>query len=324
MLDQDADIPAGLSAPGESNALDAYSQLVVAVHEAAAPAVVAVHARDGARGGTGSGFVFTPDGLVLTNSHVVHRHPELTVVTPQGSTYAAVLIGEDRHSDIALLKIDARTPLPTVPLGSARALKVGQLVVAIGNPVGFESTLTSGVVSALGRSLRATTGRLIDSVIQTDAALNPGNSGGPLLGSNGHVIGVNTAIIAGAQGICFAISIDSVREVVSQLLRHGHVRRASLGLAAQSTLLPQRYVHYFGLSSNAAVRISEVLAQGPASQAGVESGDILVALDGAPCGGVDDLHRLLSFELIGKRVTLGILRRDRQLELAVTPAELSG
>src|SRR5262252_4959885 len=224
------------SAPS-SDPLDAYSRAVIAAYDSASPAVVAVLAlreAGGAYGGVGSGFVFTPDGLILTNSHVVHKARELRVQTTQGGSHDAQLIGEDPHTDLALLKVDARAPLPTVPLGSASGLRVGQLVVAIGNPMGFESTVTAGVVSALGRSLRATTGRLIDDVIQTDAALNPGNSGGPLLDTVGQVVGVNTAIIAGAQGICFATSIDTARSVVTQLLQHGRVRRAHLGIAAQT------------------------------------------------------------------------------------------
>jgi S1-C subfamily serine protease len=234
----------------------------------------------------------------------------------------AHLIGDDPHTDLALLKVDPRTSLSTVPLGSAGALRVGQLVVAIGNPMGFESTVTAGVVSALGRSLRATTGRLIDDVIQTDAALNPGNSGGPLLDTSGRVVGVNTAIIAGAQGICFATSIDSARSVVTELLRHGRVRRASLGIAAQNAALPRRYVHFFNLSTDTAVRVMEVSAGGPAARGGIEPGDLLVALDGTPCESIDHLHRLLTVERIDAPVTLSIVRRDRKFEVTLHPVEL--
>jgi S1-C subfamily serine protease len=314
-------------APGTQSEqpLDAYSRAVMSVYERASPAVVAIlarHGEDGARGGVGSGFVFTPDGLILTNSHVVHGARELSVQTSQGAALTAQLIGDDRHTDLALLKVDPRSALATVPLGTAGALRVGQLVVAIGNPMGFESTITAGVVSALGRSLRATTGRLIDDVIQTDAALNPGNSGGPLLDTQGRVVGVNTAIIAGAQGICFATSIDSARSVVTELLQHGRVRRASLGIAAQNAALPRRYVHFFGLSTDAAVRVMEVTAGGPAARAGVEQGDLMIALDGAACGSIDHLHRLLSVERIGVPVTLTVVRRDRKLELTLRPVEL--
>jgi S1-C subfamily serine protease len=312
---------------GDAGALDAYSRAIMSVHEAASPAVVAILARgDGprGRGGIGSGFVFTPDGLILTNSHVVHEARELRVQAGPGPTLGAQLLGEDPHTDLALLKVDPRAPLPTVPLGNAAALRVGQLVVAIGNPMGFESTVTAGVVSALGRSLRATTGRLIDDVIQTDAALNPGNSGGPLLDTQGRVVGVNTAIIAGAQGICFATSIDSARSVVSELLRHGRVRRASLGIAAQNAALPRRYVHYFGLDVDAAVRVMELSAGGPAALAGIEQGDLLVALDGEPCRSIDQLHRLLSVDRIDVPLVLTLIRRDRKFDLTVRPVELSG
>jgi len=304
--------------------LDAYSRAVMSVYDSASPAVVAILARRGDRagGGVGSGFVFTPDGLILTNSHVVHEASELRVQTSQGPALNAHLIGDDPHTDLALLKVDPRTPLPTVPLGSAGALRVGQLVVAIGNPMGFESTITAGVVSALGRSLRATTGRLIDDVIQTDAALNPGNSGGPLLDTSGRVVGVNTAIIAGAQGICFATSIDSARSVVTELLRHGRVRRASLGIAAQNAALPRRYVHFFNLSTDTAVRVMEVSASGPAARGGIEQGDLLVALDGTPCESIDHLHRLLTVERIDAPVTLSIVRRDRKFEVTLHPVEL--
>ena len=310
----------------EGDALDAYSRIVGSVYDSASPAVVAVavrHGDDPARAGSGSGFVFTPDGLVLTNSHVVHKASDIRVLTPQSQTFGATLLGDDPHSDVAVLRVHARGALPTVPLGSARHLHVGQLVVAIGNPLGFDSTVTAGVVSALGRSLRATTGRLIDEVIQTDAALNPGNSGGPLLDGSGRVVGVNTAIIARAQGICFATAIDLAQRVVEQVLRFGRVRRASLGVAAQNITLPQRYVRYFELSGDGAVRIGEVLANGPAAQAGVEAGDALVALDDARCRSIDDVHRLLDVERIGVPVRLHLLRRGRALQVTALPVELA-
>jgi S1-C subfamily serine protease len=313
------------SAPADFAALDAYSSAVTSTYDRASPAVVAVlarHDRNRDQGGAGSGFVFTPDGLILTNSHVVHGAHALAVQTAQGLSSNVRLIGDDPHTDLALLKIDPRTPLATVPLGDAAALKVGQLVVAIGNPMGFESTVTAGVVSALGRSLRATTGRLIDDVIQTDAALNPGNSGGPLLDTNGRVVGVNTAIIAGAQGICFATSIDSAKSVVTELLRHGRVRRASLGIAAQNASLPRRYVHYFNLAADSAVRVMEVAPEGPAARAGVEQGDLLIELDGTTCLSIDHLHRLLSLERIDVPAKLSVLRRDRRIDLTLRPVEL--
>jgi len=325
MLDLPDDASAaGIDKTADLAPLDAYSRAVMSTYASASPAVVAVLARDrsGGRGGAGSGFVFTPDGLILTNSHVVHGAQTLAVLTPQGLKLDAHLIGDDPHTDLALLKVDPRSPLATVALGSAAALKVGQLVVAIGNPMGFESTVTAGVVSALGRSLRSTTGRLIDDVIQTDAALNPGNSGGPLLDTSGRVVGVNTAIIAGAQGICFATSIDTARSVVTELLRHGRVRRASLGIAAQNASLPRRYVHFFSLSADSAVRVMEVTPDGPAARAGIEQGDLLVELDGTPCLSIDHLHRQLSLDRIDVPTPVALLRRDRRIELTLRPVEL--
>jgi S1-C subfamily serine protease len=312
----DADLPV----------LDSYSQVVAGVYDAANPAVVAIEVRrdrDGPPSGAGSGFVFTADGLILTNSHVVRGARQIMVRATAGSVKDASLLGDDPHTDIALLKIATTESLPSLVLGTARSLRVGQLVVAIGNPMGFASTVTAGVVSALGRSLRATTGRLIDDVIQTDAALNPGNSGGPLLDAKGRVIGVNTALIAGAQGICFATSIDSAQRVVLQLLQHGRVRRASLRMAGQNTILPQRYVRHFGLSQAAAVRVMEVVAEGPAADAGIRPGDIVVELAGSPCSSIDDLHHLLTQERIGRECPLRILRYDTAITLTVRPEELA-
>lgn len=313
----------------EAAALDAYSRIVTGVVDAAAAAVVSITIPErvdanGKRihGGQGSGFFFTPDGLILTNSHVVHGARRIEVTTVAGRHFAADLIGEDVHTDIALLRVSGQERHAHVALGSTRELRVGQLVVAIGNPLGFDCTVTSGVVSALGRSLRATTGRQIDDVIQTDAALNPGNSGGPLLDAEARVIGVNTAIIAGAQNICFATSIDSVAAVVQQLMRHGRVRRGSIGVAAQNTRLPQRYVRYFGLEQNGAVRATDVAKDGPAAKAGLEAGDIIVAFDGAAVPGIDALHRRLDEASIGKSARLSVIRRDRRIELVLTPIEL--
>jgi S1-C subfamily serine protease len=320
----------GAREPTETQALDAYSQIVTRVVDDAAAAVVSItiHERVDANGkrlhgGQGSGFFFTPDGLILTNSHVVHGATRIEVATVAGRVFAADLIGEDMHTDIALLRVSGQSAHAHVALGSARDLRVGQLVVAIGNPLGFDCTVTSGVVSALGRSLRATTGRQIDDVIQTDAALNPGNSGGPLLDSRSRVVGVNTAIIAGAQNICFATSIDSVADVVTQLMRHGRVRRGSIGVAAQNLRLPQRYVRYFGLEHAAAVRAMEVAGGSPAARAGLEVGDIIIAFNGQAIRGIDMLHRRLDEQSIGKPATMSILRRDQRLELALTPIELN-
>jgi S1-C subfamily serine protease len=314
----------------ERAALDAYSRVVTGVVDAAAQAVVAISVSGRSDeqgralpGGGGSGFLFTPDGLILTNSHVVHRARHIEVTTTAGQRFAADLIGEDPHTDIALLRVASAQPLPSLPLGSARAIRAGQLVVAIGNPLGFACTVTAGVVSALGRSLRSTGGRLIEDVIQTDAALNPGNSGGPLLDANGRVIGVNTAIIAGAQGICFATSIDTANQVVAELMRHGRVRRASLGIGAQNLPLPRRYVRWFDLPASAAVRVMEVADGGPAARAGLESGDIVVAFGGQAIDGIDALHRALDADAIGRAATVEVLRRDRKLRLSVVPGELA-
>jgi S1-C subfamily serine protease len=342
MLDQDAfsehDAGARDPAPDDSiralrtdgDALDAYSRVVTGVAERAAQGVVAIaiaerideHGRV-VRGGGGSGFVFAPDGLVLTNAHVVAGARGIEVLTTSGLSMAADVLGTDPHTDIALLRVVNSQPLPVLELGSARAIRVGQLVVAIGNPFGFECTVTAGVVSALGRSLRATTGRLIEDVIQTDAALNPGNSGGPLLDSTGRVIGVNTAIIAAAQGICFSTSVDIAQQIVPELMRHGRVRRASLGISAQNLRLPRRYVRYFELAKENALRVIEVPANGPGQSAGLQSGDILVGFDGHDVDGIDSLHRLLDAGRIGQRAEVTVLRRDRRLTLPLVPVELA-
>jgi len=311
-------------------ALDAYSRVVTGVAERAAPGVVAILVRErtdergrNVPGGGGSGFVFTPDGLVLTNAHVVAGGRGIEVVTTSGLSLAADVLGVDPHTDIALLRVAAPQALPVLELGSARSIRVGQLVVAIGNPFGYECTVTAGVVSALGRSLRATTGRLIEDVVQTDAALNPGNSGGPLLDSAGRVIGVNTAIIAAAQGICFSVSIDIARQIVPELMRHARVRRASLGVGAQNTRLPRRYVRYFELPIESAVRVMEVASGSPAHRAGIETGDILVGIDDQAIDGIDALHRLLDANRIGRSVELTLLRRDRKLTRSLVPGELA-
>jgi S1-C subfamily serine protease len=314
--------------PADAAALDAYSRVVTGVAESAGPAVVAIAVPDrrDARGrrspGGGSGFLFTPDGLILSNAHVVEGARRIEVMTTAGQALSADLLGADPHTDLALLRVAAPQPLPSLPLGSARAIRTGQMVVAIGNPFGFESTVTAGVVSALGRTLRAVSGRLIEDVIQTDAALNPGNSGGPLLDATGRAIGVNTAIIAAAQGICFAVSIDIARQVVPQLMRHGRVRRASLGVSAQNLRLSRRYVRWFELPNETAVRLMEVVPGGPAARAGLQAGDVVVAFDGRPVDGIDTLHRMLDGERIGRRAVVVALRRDQRVESTVTPGEL--
>jgi S1-C subfamily serine protease len=313
----------------DAEVLDAYSRAVVAVADAASPAVVKIDVRRRARTGegqrdlqgSGSGFIFTPDGLILTNSHVAGGASKLTVAFNDGQTADADLVGDDPHTDLALIRVSG-SKLPSVTLGSSRGVRVGQLAIAIGNPYGFECTVTAGVVSALGRSLRAQSGRLIDDVIQTDAALNPGNSGGPLMNSRGEVIGVNTAIIAAAQGICFATAIDTTKVVVGQLLQHGRVRRGYLGMAGQNTPLPRRMVRYFDLAIESGVRVMSVEEGSPAHRAGLEAGDLIVAWDGKPVAGIDDLHRLLSEEYLGRSVQATVLRRAQKLTRQVTPEEL--
>jgi S1-C subfamily serine protease len=309
-----------MSAVIEEAALDAYSRCISDVAERSSPSVVAIHTtQKGKPRGSGSGFAFTPDGLILTNSHVIHGASRIRVETTQGHAADADLIGEDSHTDTALIR--ARVELPSLPLGSSKNLRVGQLAIAIGNPFGFECSVTAGVVSALGRSLRSSTGRLIDNVIQTDAALNPGNSGGPLCDGAGRVMGMNTAIIASAQGICFATAVDTVQWVALQLLQHGRVRRAHLGLVAQTVTVPQRLRRHMELPEKTAVRIMSMVADGPARQGGLESGDLLLRFDRQPVGGIDDLHRALGAEQIGRRVPVDVWRLGRLVQSTVVPTE---
>ena len=308
------------SGPDDGRLLDAYSAAVVSAAEAVGPAVAHLEVELKGRRGTGSGFAFTPDGLLLTNSHVVHGAKHIRATFADGLSRDADLVGEDPDTDIAVIRIGGNA-LPAVVLGSSRGVRVGQLAIAIGNPYGFQHTVTAGVVSAFGRSLRAQTGRLIDDVLQTDAALNPGNSGGPLVDSRGEVIGVNTAIIPGAQGICFATAIDTVKWVVLQLLKDGRVRRGYLGLAGANLPLARRLARHFELDNARAVRVESVEKGGPASRAGVESGDQIVRFGDQAVNGIDDLHRLLTSERIGAESPLTVLRRAQKLELRVTPSE---
>jgi S1-C subfamily serine protease len=304
----------------EDEALDTYSTLVANVAEQVSPSVVSIHtSKQGRNGGSGSGFALTPDGLILTNSHVIHAAQNIRIETIQGATATAELIGEDSHTDTALIW----APLELIPLalGTSRQLRVGQLAIAIGNPFGFECSVTAGVVSALGRSIRSSTGRLIDNVIQTDAALNPGNSGGPLCDSRGRVIGMNTAIIASAQGICFATAIDTVQWVAMELLAHRRVRRSYLGVVAQTVTVPQRLRRHLELSESTAVRVVSVPKDSPAGRGGLESGDLLLSLDGKPVVGIDDLHRLLSGEKIGQSVKFELWRLGRLVQQTVVPSE---
>jgi S1-C subfamily serine protease len=304
--------------------LDAYSTAVTGAVDRAAPAVVkidAVHRRNGrARGGgSGSGFVFAADGLVLTNSHVVGDASELNVLLPDGHVCEASVIGRDDDTDLAVLKISG-TSLAWIPLGTSSNLRQGQLVVAIGNPFGFQHTVTAGVVSATGRSLRARTGRLMTGLIQTDAALNPGNSGGPLVNTDGQVIGINTAVIVPAQGINFAVGADTAHIVVPQLLRDGRVRRSYLGIAAQDEPIPRRIVRHFGLPADTAVLVTETVQDGAAVRAGVRDGDLIIAMDGQVVARTDDLHRLLTGDRVGVSSLLRVIRGTQLLEIHVAPA----
>jgi len=314
---------------GDAALLDAYSAAVVAASDRVSPAVVHVEVAqvprpaegEAPRRGSGSGFVFTPDGFILTNSHVVHGTRSIQVSFADGAGFDADLVGDDPDTDVAVIRIGGHQ-LSTAALGSSRGLRVGQLAIAIGNPYGFQHTVTTGVVSALGRSLRATTGRLIDDVIQTDAALNPGNSGGPLVNSRGEVIGVNTAIIPFAQGICFATAIDTAKWVVEQLLRFGRVRRGYIGVGGATIPLSRRAVRFHGLAAGAGVRVESIEPGGAAQQAGIESGDVIIGYDGENVAGVDELHRLLSDERIGKTTKVTLLRRTQKLDLPIRAAEL--
>ena len=315
--------PSQATVPAEDQALlDAYSRAVIDVVDRVGPAVVRLAVQAGqSRGGTGSGVVVAPDGLILTNSHVAGKASRIEVTTADGQHLGGRVVGDDPDTDLALLRVDEPVTLPAAPLGDSKRLKRGQLVIAIGNPLGFESTVTTGVVSALGRSLRSRTGRLIDDVIQTDAALNPGNSGGPLVSSRGEVVGINTAIIMGAQGICFAVAANTASFVLGELVRHGRVRRAFIGIAAQQTALPRRLQRAAGLAQDGAVMVGTVEPDSAAARAGLKSGDILIGLDGQPITGADDLVRALTGEKIGHSVALDVLRGTERITLSVVPQE---
>jgi len=317
-----ADTPAP---PADDSALlDAYSQAVIDVVETVSPAVVRLDVRSterGRQGGSGSGVIVSPDGLVLTNSHVVGGASRLRATTADGQSLTAHVVGDDPDTDLALVRVNESVTLPFAPLGDSRRLKRGQLVIAIGNPLGFESTVTAGVVSALGRSLRARTGRLIDDLIQTDAALNPGNSGGPLVSSHGEVVGINTAIITGAQGICFAIAANTAKFVLGELIRHARVRRGYIGISAAQTRLPRRLRREAGVAQDGAVVVSAVEPSSPAARAGLLAGDVLIALDGQAVTGADDLVRMLTAEKIGQSVALELLREGQRRRVTLTPEE---
>ena len=303
----------------DSELLDAYSQTVVGAVARVSPAVVhiQVQQKNGRPAGSGSGFVFTPDGFMLTNSHVVYGAAEIAVTTVEGDHFPAELVGDDPDTDLAVIR--GRTSAPSVPLGSSRRLAVGQLVIAIGNPLGFQHTVTAGVVSALGRTMRSRSGRLIDGVVQTDAALNPGNSGGPLVDSQGRVVGVNTATIMGAQGICFAIGADTAEFVASHLIRDGRIRRSYVGLMGQGVPLHRRIVRYYDLPTESGLLVESVIPGGPAERAGLRERDIIVRFQGQPVSGVDDLHRLLTAERSGVAAEVEVVRGTELRKLSVIP-----
>jgi S1-C subfamily serine protease len=314
----------------DSNLLDAYSRAVMGAVEHVSPSVVNVEVRQASgktrtaesrdRRGGGSGFIFTPDGLILTNSHVVHDATMIEVKLADGRRVSAHTIGDDPATDLAVIRIDA-PGLQAVPLGDSQQLRPGQMAIAIGNPYGFQSTVTAGVISALGRSLRSYSGRLIEDVIQTDAALNPGNSGGPLVDSSGQVIGVNTATILPAQGICFAIGINTAKFVASRLLRDGRIRRSYIGVSAQTVPIHRRVVRFYSLAKESGVVVVGIEERSPARSAGLREGDMIVALDDKPVAGVDDLHRLLTDAQVGARCSLTVIRHTERLVLQIVPEE---
>jgi S1-C subfamily serine protease len=296
--------------------LDAYSEAVIGAVDQVAPAVVRIAVGHGG----GSGVVFTPDGFLLTNSHVVRAGRDIAVTLPDGRTVRAARIGEDVATDLAVLRIDG-AGLPWARLGDSRRARVGQVAIAIGNPYGFHHSVTAGVVSAVGRSLRSQSGRLVDDVIQTDAALNPGNSGGPLVTTAGEVIGINTAIILPAQGICFAIASNTVRFIASRLMRDGRVKRSYLGVAGQQTPIPRTIARVHRIAAASGVLVASSEDGSPAAAAGLCTGDVIVALGDTAVTGVDDLHRLLTEDLIGVPVDITVLRRIERLRLAAVPRE---
>ena len=306
----------------ETTLHDAYSSAVMAAVERAGPAVVHIGVRKGKTpAGVGSGLVVASDGLILTNSHVISGASAIEVAMADGQKSAARLIGEDPHSDIAVLRTDVHLKAPALSFFDSKSIRPGQLAIAIGNPLGFEQTVTAGVISATGRSMRASTGRLIDDVIQTDAALNPGNSGGPLVDSKGRVMGINTAVIRGAQGICFSVAANTALYVLTQVLQHGRVRRASLGIEGAATPIPRHIARFSGIGQEAGVRVLNVLKDGPAEAAGIQSGDLLIAIDDAPVLGIDDLLRLLNHERVDQSVRVSLLRKGERRDRFVIPIE---
>src|SRR5579872_7117802 len=316
----------------DSLLMDAYSRAVIGATERISPSVAYIEVSQRADGGisdrpagralqgSGSGFLFTPDGFLLTNSHVVHRASRLDVSLSDGRTFRGELVGEDPDTDLAVVRIDG-SGLVAAPLGDSASIRVGQLAIAIGNPYGFQYTVTAGVVSALGRSLRSYSGRLIEDVIQTDASLNPGNSGGPLVTSDGQVVGVNTATIMGAQGLCFAIAVNTAKFVAGKLMQQGRIRRAYIGIEAQNAPLHRRIVRFYDLPKETGAIVLAAENGSPAQKAGLREGDVIIAFGGQPIAGVDDLHRLLTDAQVGVKTSATVLRRTERLELAIIPQE---
>lgn len=315
-----APIPGGVPLPSEGEALDAFSQVVVSVAEMLRPVVVNLRNDRGRRGGSGSGILFTPDGFLLTNHHVVRGNERVRIRLSNGQELAGRVVGADPWTDLAVVQAES-SGLAHATFGDSGRLRVGQLVVAIGSPLGFESTVTAGVISAVGRTLRSITGHLVDNVIQTDAALNPGNSGGPLVNSRGQVIGVNTAIISSAQGICFAIPINMAKHILPQLLQHGRVVRGYLGVHGRSVPLARDLARRFELTQDQAVELLAVEENGPADQAGLEEGDLVVMLGEQSTASVDDLHKQLMCLPVGVPAAITIVRNHRRLQRFVVPAE---
>lgn len=321
------------SPSADEKLLDAYSQAVISVVEKVSPAVVNIDVQRQVVGrrrnnqafsqelhGNGSGFIFTKDGYILTNSHVVHDASKIEVTLSDGLRFPAEMIGDDPDTDLAVIRIHAPN-LVAARMGDSQSLRVGQLAIAIGNPYGFQCTVTSGVVSALGRSFRSKSGRLIDNMIQTDAALNPGNSGGPLVTSHGEVIGINTAVIMSAQGICFAVPINTAKMIIGPLLKDGKFRRGYIGVGGQNVPIPRRVVLFHELSVESGVLVISLEDNSPAQRAGLREGDAIVGLNNQPIASIDDLHKVLTYERVGVRSQLTILRRTEKLVLDIVPSE---
>jgi S1-C subfamily serine protease len=314
---------AGSAPPlADDAALDAYSRVVTDVVDRIGPSVVRIDIRrNGKNGGSGSGVIVSPDGLALTNSHVVQGAKTVALKTMEGREFSARVLGDDPDTDLALLRVEESVTLPAAKLGDSGKLRRGQIAIAIGNPLGFDATVTTGVISALGRSLQSRNGRMIEDVVQTDAALNPGNSGGPLVSSGGEVIGINTAVIMGAQGICFAVASNTANFVAGEIARHGRVRRAYIGVAAATITIPRRIAVRQELAQANGAQLVSVDQSGPAAQAGLLSGDIVIALDNKPVTGVADLVRLLDADKINRAISIEFLRRSERMKLWIGPSE---